>query len=123
MAAERIVFEFKYFLFIAVSIFFLTSCTIKKDFLIIPSKNFDLLTINQYVRKPEPVRGEDNSYIITIIPIGMPATEQKAALKAIESCPGCVAVVDGTTSFTFIFLPPVCLVEQYVVEGTCLVIP
>ena len=112
--------KFKYFLFIIMSLFFLVSCTTKKNFLIMPSNYTDAVNSNQYVKMPGTVSGESSTSIFFIFPLALEKKED-AVRRAIESRLGCVALIDGTITNTLIFLPPIFMVDQYIIEGTCLI--
>jgi hypothetical protein len=99
------------------------SCTHRlTDFTMISSKNIELSKMSQYTRGSSRITGEDTSFIIFIFPIGQ-ANPKKALDRAIESIPGCVALLDGVLSSTVFMLPPFFATFQYNVEGTCLIDP
>lgn len=73
----------------------LTSCSTRLlDFTLISSKNVDLSKASKYVKGQNRVKGDDVVHIILIIPTGIPNLKE-ALDKAIESVPGCVALLDG----------------------------
>jgi hypothetical protein len=88
----------------------------------ISSKNIELSKMGQYIRGSSRIIGEDSSAIIFIIPVGQ-AHPKMALDRAIESIPGCVALLDGVLSSTVFMLPPLFATFQYNVEGTCLIDP
>lgn len=97
------------------------SCTQRIiDFTMISSKNVELSKMGQYARSPSRVGGQDESVIIVIIPVKI-ANPKMAVDRAIESIPGCVALVDGVMTSTTVMLPPLFGVVTYEVEGTCLI--
>jgi len=97
------------------------SCTHRLiDFTMISSKNVELSKMAQYARSPGRVSGQDESVIIFVFPVKI-AHPKMAVDRAIESMPGCVALVDGVLTSTTVMLPPLFGVVTYEVEGTCLV--
>lgn len=100
----------------------LTSCSSRLlDFTLISSKNVDLSKASHYVKGQNRVRGEDKVHIVLIIPTGVPNLKE-AVDKAIESVPGCVALLDGVIYEKGWY---VLLYGQsgFIVEGTPLIDP
>ena len=103
------------------AVFALSSCTTRLvDFTIISTKNVDLTKGASFERGKTRIEGEDGAYIIIFIPTGIPNMKE-AIDEAIESVPGCVALLDGvlySKAWYFIIGE-----TKYVVEGTPLIDP
>ncbi|MGQ1785384.1 MULTISPECIES: hypothetical protein [unclassified Saccharicrinis] len=104
-----------------VAMFALTSCTQRLvDFTIISTKNVDLSKGASFERGKARVEGSDKAYIIIFIPTGIPNMKE-AIDRAIESVPGCVALLDGVLYSKFFYF--IVGETKYVVEGTPLIDP
>jgi hypothetical protein len=84
------------------------SCTQRiLDFTLVSSKNIDMSRAASFVKGNTRVKGVDMVHIIIFIPTGT-INIKEAVDKAIESTPGCVALLDGViyTKFFFMANPP-----------------
>ena len=84
------------------------SCTQRiLDFTLVSSKNIDMSKAASFVKGNTRVKGVDMVHIIIFIPTGA-INIKEAVDKAIESTPGCVALLDGViyTKFFFMANPP-----------------
>jgi len=99
------------------SIVVLSGCTSRiTDFTIISTKNIDLSKVSSYTKGSNRVSGEDKMHIILFIPTALNISVKQAIDNAIQSVPGCVALVDGVVSQSaFYFLYGY---QSYIVEGT-----
>ena len=97
-------------------------CTTRiTDFTIISTKNVDLSKVANFKRGKDRVVGEDLMRIIIIIPTKLTINVKQAIDNAIQSVPGCMALVDGVVSersFYFLYGE-----MAYTVEGTPLIDP
>lgn len=92
------------------------------DFTILSSKNINLANGPNMVRGKNRVSGIDKVHWIIIIPTGV--VDVKNALdKAIESTPGCVAILDGAVYHKSWWIPYIYGQEMYIIEGTPLIDP
>ncbi len=64
------------------------------DYTLISSKNIDFSKASHFTRGSQRVEGEDTTYIILFIPLGIPNLKD-AIDRALEKVPGAVALVDG----------------------------
>ena len=92
------------------------------DFTIISTKNIDLSKGATFVRGKNRVEGKDMVHWIIIIPTGKPNIKE-AVDKAIESTPGCIALLDGVLYNTFWWIPYIYGQQYFLVEGTPLIDP
>lgn len=101
----------------------LASCTTRVlDFTMVSSKNIDLSRGASFVRGKSRVKGQDMAHWIICVPASTVSTKE-ALDKAIESTPGCVALLDGVI-YTKFWLVPYVYGQQYaIVEGTPLIDP
>jgi hypothetical protein len=98
----------------------LTGCVQRlTDFTVISSKNVDLSRGADFVRGDQRVEGEDTKIAI-IFPLGIPSAKE-AMDKAIQTVPGCVALVDGVLEHEYFYL--YFGYFKYRVKGTCLIDP
>jgi len=89
------------------------------DFTIVSSKNIDLSNAASFERGKQRVEGVDKVYIILIIPTGTPNLKE-ALDRAIETTPGCVALVDGVITYKYLWF--LLFGEtSYIIEGTPLI--
>jgi hypothetical protein len=110
------------FVFVALSLIFLSGCVTRLvDFTIISTKNIDLTKGASFERASSKSKGEDVVCMIIFIPTGVPNIET-ALDRAIESVPGAVALLDGVLSYK---AWTILLFGQYgyIVEGTPLIDP
>lgn len=113
------------FSFIALSLtaFILSSCSHRVlDFTLISSKNVDLSKGASFVRGKQRVGGEDKVHLIIIIPTGS-VNIKEAVDRAIESTPGCVALLDGVIYTKFWWIPYIYGQSSATVEGLPLIDP
>lgn len=110
---------------IALSTFLLvlSSCSYRViDFTLISSKNVDITKCGSFIRGKDRVKGKDMVHWIVIIPTG--TVDIKNALdRAIESTPGCVALLDGVIYGKFWWIPYIYGQHTVTVEGTPLIDP
>lgn len=109
-------------LFIIAAIIF-TSCSIRVlDFTIVSSKNIDLSKSASFVKGKTRAQGKDIVHIILIIPTGR-ADIKEALDKAIETTPGCVALLDGVIYKKMWYVPYIYGRQTILIEGTPLIDP
>jgi hypothetical protein len=100
-----------------------TSCTNRLvDFTIISTKNIDMSKSANFQRGKTRAEGKDMIHIILFIPTGVPNIKT-AIDRAIESVPGCVALLDGVLTSSFWWIPYIYGQSYYIVEGTPLIDP
>ncbi|MCK6612188.1 MAG: hypothetical protein L6Q78_14250 [Bacteroidia bacterium] len=105
------------------SVMLLASCTHRiLDFTLISSKNVDFSKASTFVRGKQRVEGIDKVHWIIIIPTGN-VTVKEALDKAIESTPGCVALLDGVVYSNLWWIPYIYGQESITVEGLPLIDP
>ena len=80
------------------------------------------LHYNSYIKGKKRIKGEDKAHIIIFIPTGNPNVKE-AVDKAIESMPGCVALLDGVIDYKWFYIPYIYGQSAYIVEGTPLIDP
>ena len=108
---------------VLIAIFALSSCTRRLvDFTIISTKNIDLSKSASFERGKTRIEGEDLVHWILFIPTGVPQVKE-AIDRAIETTPGCVALLDGVVSYKFWWIPYIYGQQSYIVEGTPLIDP
>jgi hypothetical protein len=101
----------------------LSSCQTRiTDFTIVSSKNIELSKFDSYERGKDRVTGEDHMYIILVVPTAGNITIKEAMDRAIESVPGCVALVDGVIYQEGLYVG-LGGYSKYIVEGTPLIDP
>jgi len=99
----------------------LSSCSHRVlDFTLISTKNIDLSNASSFVRGHQRVEGEDMVHWIIIIPTGS-VNIKEAIDRAIESTPGCVALVDGVIYTKFWWIPYIYGQQSATIEGTPLI--
>jgi hypothetical protein len=92
------------------------------DFTVISSKNIDLTQSARFVKGKDRVKGLDKVHWIICVRTGR--INMKEALDhAIESTPGCVALLDGVVHHQWWLFPWIYGQERMVVEGTPLIDP
>ncbi len=110
------------YLFLLV-IILLGSCVTRiADFTILSTKNIDISRMSSFERGKTRVEGEDKIHLIVLFPAGSSDVEN-AVDKAIESVPGCVALLDGVVSSKFWWIPYLYGQHVYIIEGTPLIDP
>lgn len=111
------------FLTFSLTAIILTSCSFRVlGFTIVSSKNIDLSKAADFVRGKTRAQGKDIVHMILIIPTGR--VDIKEALdKAIESTPGCVALLDGVIYNKLWLIPALYGKQTAIVEGTPLIDP
>jgi hypothetical protein len=113
------------FKFLAISIAFatLSACTHRVlDFTVISSKSVDFVSGIKYEKGKNRITGIDLVHWIVIIPTGTINFKQ-AIDRAIESTPGCVALLDGVIYTKTWYIPYIYGRETAIVEGTPLIDP
>lgn len=101
----------------------LVSCTNRiLDFTVVSSKNLDLTKGASFVKGKSRVTGEDLAHWIIVIPTSE-VNIKEALDRAIESTPGCVALLDGVIYEKFWYFPYVYGQQVVIVEGTPLIDP
>lgn len=111
------------FILFCLTVFILSGCSYRVlDFTIISSKNINLAKGASFVRGKSRVKGKDMVHWVICFPIG--AVHVKDALdKAIESTPGCVALLDGVIYEKFWWIPYIYGQQSVVVEGLPIIDP
>ena len=103
--------------------FLLSSCSHRVlDFTLISSKNVDLSKGASFVRGKSRVEGKDMVHWIIFIPTGT-VNIKEALDRAIESTPGCVALLDGVIYTKFWWIPYIYGQQSATIEGTPLIDP
>ena len=92
------------------------------DFTLISSKNVDLSKGATFVKGKNRVEGKDMIHWIIIIPTGT-VNIKEALDRAIESTPGCVALLDGVIYTKSWWIPYIYGQHSATVEGTPLIDP
>ncbi len=92
------------------------------DFTVVSSKNLDLTKGASFVKGKSRVTGEDLAHWIIVIPTSE-VNIKEALDRAIESTPGCVALLDGVIYEKFWYFPYVYGQQVVIVEGTPLIDP
>jgi hypothetical protein len=101
----------------------LSSCSQRVlDFTLISSKNIDLSKAATFVKGKDRVEGKDMVHWIIFIPTGTVSIKE-ALDRAIESTPGCVALLDGVIYTKFWWIPYIYGKQSATVEGTPLIDP
>lgn len=102
---------------------FFCSCSHRiLDFTLISSKNVDLSKGATFERGKSRVEGKDLVHWIIIIPTGT-VNIKEALDRAIESTPGCVALLDGVIYTKFWWIPYIYGQQSATIEGTPLIDP
>lgn len=103
--------------------FIFSSCSHRVlDFTLISSKNVDLSKSTSFIRGKGRVEGKDMVHWIIIIPTGT-VNIKEAVDRAIESTPGCVALLDGVIYTKFWWIPYIYGKQSATIEGTPLIDP
>jgi hypothetical protein len=112
----------KKILFIScVMLLILNSCTNRiLDFTLISSKNVDLSRGASFVRGNNRIEGQDKVHWIICFPTKQ-LDIKEAIDKAIESTPGCVALLDGVIYTNFWWIPYIYGQQTATIEGTPLI--
>ncbi len=92
------------------------------DFTLISSKNVDLSKGATFERGKQRVEGVDMVHWIICFPTGT-VNIKEALDKAIESTPGCVALLDGVIYTKFWWIPYIYGQQSALIEGTPLIDP
>ena len=90
------------------------------DFTVLSTKNVELSRMDNLQRTGDRVEGEDQKFVIFVVPIGLPDVKE-AIDRAIEKHPGAVALADGVLHYKYFYIPFIWGWSSYVVEGTPLV--
>ena len=90
------------------------------DFTLISTKNVDLSKASSFERGKQRVTGEDLVHWIIIIPTGT-VNIKEAVDRAIETTPGCIALVDGVIYTKFWWVPYIYGQQSAIIEGTPLI--
>ena len=100
-----------------------SGCTYRVlDFTVVSSKNVDFSKADTFERGNTRVEGQDRIHWIVIIPTGQ-VNIKEAIDRAIESTPGCVALLDGVIYSKYWYLPFVYGQQTVTIEGTPLIDP
>jgi len=111
---------FSYLLLFAV-IVVLCDCSNRiLDFTLISTKNVDLTKGASFKRGSQRVRGVDKAHWIILFPTKSVSIKE-AIDKAIESTPGCVALLDGVIYTKFWWIPYIYGQQSASIEGTPLI--
>jgi hypothetical protein len=95
------------------------------DFTIVSTKNIDMSRAGEFKRSQRVCRGRDVVHWVTIFPLSFTGEpDMKPAIdRAIQSVPGCVALVDGRIREVFWYIPFIYGQNAIIAEGTPLVDP
>ncbi len=108
---------------LSLTAFILSGCSHRVlDFTLISSKNVDLTKGASFVRGKSRVEGTDMVHWIIIIPTGS-VNIKEAVDRAIESTPGCVALLDGVIYSKFWWIPYIYGQQSATIEGLPLIDP
>lgn len=108
---------------VVVAVISLTGCTNRYlDFTLISTKNVDFSKSSNFTKGKSRVTGEDMAHIIIFIPTKQ-IHPKEAIDRAIESIPGCVALLDGVIRTNFWYIPYIYGQTRVIVEGTPLIDP
>lgn len=100
-----------------------SSCTHRVlDFTLVSTKNVDLTKGADFERGKQRVEGTDMIHIIIFIPTGT-INIKEAVDRAIETTPGCVALLDGVIYTKFFWIPYIYGQSSATIEGTPLIDP
>lgn len=101
----------------------LTSCSQDLfNFTIVSTKNIELGKLSSLEKSTEKTKGEDKASVIVIIPTKKTKID-RAISNTIDAIPGCVALLDGTVSQKFWFIPYIYGEVKFVIEATPLIDP
>lgn len=92
------------------------------DFTLVSSKNVDMSRACNFQKGKTRIEGKDMAHWIIVIPTRVVSIKE-ALDRAIESTPGCVALMDGVIYTRFWWIPYVYGREYAIVEGTPLIDP
>ena len=110
-------------LLLSITAIIFSSCTHRVlDFTLISSKNVDLSKGATFERGKQRVEGVDMVHWIICFPIGT-VNIKEALDNAIESTPGCVALLDGVIYTKFWWIPYIYGQQSALIEGTPLIDP
>lgn len=113
----------RFFCLIILAITLFSSCKMRLlDFTMISSKNIDLAHAASFQRGPQRVSGKDKIHIVLFFPTGV-VNIKEAVDRAIETTPGCVALLDGVIYLKGWYIPLLYGQRAAVIEGTPLIDP
>ena len=93
------------------------------DFSIISTKSLSVEDLGRLERREVRVSGQTEQQVYFIVPVGN-VSVRTSVDRAIDSEPGCVALVDGSINLTQrMFFPFIYADSKIVVEGTPLIDP
>jgi hypothetical protein len=92
------------------------------DFTMISTKKVDLSKAASFERAKQRVKGGDMVHWIIFVPTGTVSIKE-AVDKAIETTPGCVALLDGVAYTKFWMIPYIYGQQSVILEGTPLIDP
>jgi len=99
----------------------LSGCTSRLvDFTIISTRNIDFSKAATFQRGKSRVDGVDMAHWIIIIPTKS-VNIKEAIDQAIQTTPGCVALLDGVLYYKFWLIPYIYGQQAYIIEGTPLI--
>lgn len=108
---------------LSITAFIFSSCSHRVlDFTLISSKNVDLTKGASFVRGKNRVEGTDMIHWVIIIPTGS-VNIKEAVDRAIESTPGCIALLDGVIYSKFWYIPYIYGQQSATIEGLPLIDP
>ncbi len=102
----------------------LTSCSQDLfNFTIVSTKNIELEKLSSLKKSTEKTKGEDKASIIIIIIPTKRIKIDKAISNTIDGIPGCVALLDGSVTTKFWYIPYIYGQQKIVIEATPLIDP
>ena len=111
------------FVLLGITAIIFSSCSHRVlDFTLISSKNVDLSKGATFERGKQRVEGVDMVHWIICFPTGT-VNIKEALDRAIESTPGCVALLDGVIYTKFWWIPYIYGQQSAIIEGTPLIDP
>jgi hypothetical protein len=111
------------FVLLGITAIIFSSCSHRVlDFTLISSKNVDLSKGATFERGKQRVEGVDMVHWIICFPTGT-VNIKEALDRAIESTPGCVALLDGVIYTKFWWIPYIYGQQSALIEGTPLIDP
>jgi hypothetical protein len=114
----------KLHLLLLVPVLFNIACTQHiLEFSIVSTKPISFTQAGDFQKRYPQVKGTDKIYYILVFPTGDRPTLTRAINKAIESVPGCVALMDGEASRTQWYISYIYGEYYFTVEGTPLINP